>query len=120
MSRVFLTIGHQRMILPSDKGLATLLSVLKDAVQVEDDRSYLSTDPTIQVGDEIEVEVKILGKKIKFTTETPDGDVVPVDEPSPKRRTAAASKPSAKQLTGRETPKQLRGQTQLLLGGPGR
>lgn len=107
MSRVLLTIGYTTVLLPSDRGLATILAALRDAVRVESDRSYLTESPTVVIGDEVQVEFKTLPKRCRFTTKTDEGEEVACEEPTKAARKTARSRPA---LPDRSN--------QLLLGGP--
>ena len=53
-----LTIGYQGYLLPSDKGLSTLIATLSRAVKIEVDRRY--SDKGITLGEPLELTVEPL------------------------------------------------------------
>lgn len=96
MPRVILHIGHQRLLLPSDKGLPVLLKAFHGARQVATDRRYESGNPIVEIygpaaphglGDDITVEASLLNPKVRVV-ETP---------PEPPQPTQAAL-PAPRQL----------------------
>jgi hypothetical protein len=93
MPRVMLTIRDEdyrgvRLILRSDKGLASVISALSGAVSAADDETYL-TPPRITLGSEVTVDVKTLPAKTRFCVRAEDGVV---EVPDPETR---APKPKA-------------------------
>jgi len=56
---VLLTIGYHRLVLPNEKGLATILKAMSEARMVEDDERYKHGRITLKQED-FEVKVEIL------------------------------------------------------------
>lgn len=110
MSAVLLTIGFQRILLPTDKGLSTLLHALRGAKDVEKDHSYHRAPDVAEVvvGQEIEVEAKILPSHVRITSNLGELPCTVEGEPGEKR----SKKPK---LVALPSP-----QTQLFLEGPRR
>ncbi len=62
--RVLLTIGHIHFLLPDDKGVATIMKALSNAIEVGD-RTYLMEDPHLIFEGEANVEMKLVPRGMK-------------------------------------------------------
>lgn len=101
MPRVILTLRDEehygmKLVLRSDKGLATILSALAGAVRVDGDETYKSP-PRIILGKELMVQTEMVTKSTRFCVREGEA-VIEVDEPEtrqPKRAALNGRKPLA-------------------------
>jgi hypothetical protein len=106
---VLVKIGHMRLILPNERGVQTLLTVLSKGQVVEDDQRYMG-GPIMMSNKRLDVTIEPLpGFAFKKRREVLDPEVLPPD-----RKQIEGQRPIAGGRTARELVAGLR---QLQAGG---
>lgn len=63
--RVLLTIGHLDVLLPDDKGLATIMKALSNAIEVYD--HLYEKEPRLEFRSELRLEIKMVPRSANIT-----------------------------------------------------